>query len=197
MAKTVACIVIKAANVFSWLGHMPIVNWSLSQLTDVRGIDRIVCVVEPKLLDRAKKLLSKEDIEVLPIPKDVVSAKESVLEKWLTSVDGPAAFADIVVLTKPTSPFLPAAKIEACLNNVVRGKCSTCVPARDAAIVTKTSSRKTVMKAALETVKVFKVSVPVEETTFHTVPISLMESLDIDNHDEFVMASAMVDNDKV
>ena len=53
------------------------------------------------------------------------------------------------------------------------------------------------MKAAVEAVRVFRVNVPVEQTTFHTVPVNLMESLDVENQDEFVLASAMVESDKV
>ncbi len=197
MSKTVACILVKSPKVFSWLGHMPIVNWSLAELNDVRGIDRIVCVTDPALTDRARKLLAKEDIDVVPLPKELISAKAQLVDNWLSSVAGPASDADVIVVTKATNPFLKAAKIEACVNHVFRGKCSTCVPARDANVVTTGCSRGSKMRAALEAVRVFKVNVPVEQTTFHTVAVNLMESLDVDNQDEYVMASALVDADKV
>ncbi len=197
MSKTVACVVVKSAKLFSWLGHMPIMNWSLTQLHEVRGVDRIVCVAHPQVADRARKLLAKEDIEVVTLPRELVEAKDAVLDKWLTAASGPAGEADIVVVTTATSPFMPAAKIEACLNNVAKGKCSTCVPARDANVVSSGSSRKSKMKAAVEAVRVFRVNVPVEQTTFHTVAVNLMESLDVENQDEFVLASAMVESDKV
>lgn len=197
MSKTVACIVVRSPKVFSWLGHMPIMNWSLAQLTEVRGVDRIVCLVVPELAGRAQKLLAKEDIEVVAMPKDVAAAKEEVLDKWLTSAVGPAADADIMVVAKSTGPFLPASKIEACVRNVAGNKCTVCVPARDAQVVTGTSQRKSKMKTTVETVRVFKVNVPAEQTIFQTVPVNLMESLDVDNQDEYVLASALVESDKV
>jgi len=197
MSKTVACIVVRSPKVFSWLGHMPIMNWALSQLTEVRGIDRIVCVVAPELADRTYKLLAKEDIEVVAMPKDVSAGKEIVFDNWLTAAAGPAGDADIVVVFKSTNPFFTAAKIEACVRNVANNKCSVCVPARDAHMVSTGSSRKSRMKAAVEAVRVFKVNVPVEQTTFQTVSVNLMESLDVDNQDEFVLASALVESDKV
>lgn len=197
MSKIVACVMVRSPKLFSWLGHMPIMNWSLSQLQEVRGIDRIICVAYPQVADRARKLLAKESIEVVTLPRELVEAKDSVLDKWLTAADGPAGIAEVVVATTATSPFLPAAKIEACLNNVVKGKCSTCVPARDANVVSQGSPRKSKMKAAVEAVRVFKVNVPVEQASYHTVSVNLMESLDVENQDEFVLASAMVESDKL
>lgn len=198
MAKTVACLVLKTPKVFTWLGHMPVMNWGLTQLQEARGIERIVCVPAPELAARAKALLSKEKIEIVPMPRDVALApRESVLHDWLTAANGPAAEAEIIVLTKATSPFLPAAKIEACVAQVARGKCSVCLPARASTIVTMNQYRKAKSNEPIDGLMVFRVNVPQEKAVLQTVRVNLMESLDVDNHDEFVLVSALVDSDKV
>lgn len=195
MAKTVACIMVKSEKVFSWLGHMPIMLWSVSQLTEVRGIDRIVCVASPTLSARAKKLLAREEIEVVTLPKDLLEAKDGVTDKWLTAADGPAFDADTIVVMHPTSPFLPAAKIEACVRAVNAGKCSTCYPARPTNIVV--DSRRKAAKETVDSVRAFRVNVPAEHVAVHTVPVSMIESLNVNEPDEYVLVDALVASDKI
>lgn len=197
MPKTVACLVIKTPRVFTWLGHMPIVNWSLTQLQEVRGIDRLVCVADPFLAERSRKLLAREKIEVVSLPKELLNAKEEALDEWLVSAGGPASDATVLVVTKATSPFLPATKIEACVREVTRGKCTVCVPSRAASVVGLATFQAAVTKEAVDGFRVKKINVPREERSFKTVKVNLMESLDVNNADEFVLASALVESDKV
>lgn len=197
MSKTVACVVVRSSKSFAFLGHMPTMNWAMSKLMEVRGIDRIVCAVEPKLLKQAAKLLAGEGVEIVPIPKGLKSESEKELDAWFTSAGGPAFDADIVVVTKVTSPFLPAAKIEACLDRVARKKFTHCVPARDAQIVLTKSAMKAAAKEAVRGVRAFRVKVPAERAAYGTVPVTLLDSLDVDNQDEFVLAAAMVDGDRI
>lgn len=195
MPKTVACLVVRSAKVFSWLGHMPIMNWSVERLTEVRGVDRIVCAAAPNLVDQARRLLAAEKIDVVAMPPELTGAKDALLDKWLTAATGPAAEADTVVVVRPTNPLLPASKVEACVAAVNRGKCSVCYPARPTKVVI--SAKTATAKEAVDSVRVFRVNVPAEKVTVHTVPVSLMESLDVDNHDQFVMIDALVASDKV
>lgn len=195
MPKTVAAIVVKNPKMFSWLGHMPIMNWSVVQLGEVRGIDRVVCVAAPAVAERARKLLAKEDIDVVELPKELLLAKDAVLDRWLTAATGPAFDADTLVVSKASSPFLPAAKIEACVRAVNRGKCTGCQPARTIAAVVTT--RKTRAKESVEAVRVFKVNVPAEAVRLDTVSVSLIESLDVEQPDEFVLVDALVAADKL
>lgn len=195
MAKTVACVVVRSPALFSFLGHMTLMHWSLTQLQEARGVDRIVCVALPELAARAKVLLATAEIEVSAIPKAVTT--DDALERWVTAADGPAGDAAVVVLDHCTSPFLPAAKIEACVRQVASGKSSTCVPARDAHIVVPTGPRQAVVRHAIAGLKVFRVAVPVEAIKAGTVKISLTESLSVDNLDEFFLVSAMVDGNRI
>jgi 2-C-methyl-D-erythritol 4-phosphate cytidylyltransferase len=195
MSKTIACVVIETAKTFSWLGHMPIVTWALTQMTEVRGVDRVVCVVTPALAERTRKLVSALGVEVVALPKALVDAPDGVLEKWLTSAAGPAFDAAVVVLSRPTSPFLPAGKIEACVSQVRRQKVAVCQPARPAVVVT--AGRKTTTRQTVESVKVFRVAVPKEQVTVGTVPVSLLESLDVRDPDEYILADAVVAAQKI
>jgi 2-C-methyl-D-erythritol 4-phosphate cytidylyltransferase len=170
-------------------------NWSVAQLTEVRGIDRIVCVVTADLAERAAKLLSKEEIDIVVLPKQLLDAKDAVIDKWLTAADGPAYDADTVAVSTASSPFLQASTIEACVRAVNRGKCTTCQPARDTSVVN--STRKVKALEAVESVRVFKVNVPAEGVRLSTVPVSMIQSLDINQPDEFVMADALVAADKI
>jgi 2-C-methyl-D-erythritol 4-phosphate cytidylyltransferase len=197
MPKTVACLVIKTPRVFTWLGHMPIMNWSLTQLREVRGIDRLVCVADPYLADRSRKLLARERIEVASLPRELLNAKEEALDEWLASAGGPASDSTILVVTKATSPFLPATKIEACVREVQRGKCTVCLPSRTSTVIGLATYQSAVTKEAVDGFRVKKINVPKEERSFKTVRVNLMESLDVNNADEFVLASALVESDKL
>lgn len=197
--KTVACVMVTSAKVFSWLGHMPVMNWSLERLAEVRGVGRMVCVASPALVPQATKLLAKLCIDVVPIPDGVLKAAknpEAVLDAWLTSATGPAAEADVVAVVRPTSPLMEAGRIEACINRVVSGKATVCQPARNTKVAGP--SRKAKLQEPVESVRVFKVAVPQEAVpVLTTVPVSLHESLDIDNDDEFVLVSALVEANKI
>lgn len=194
MAKTVAVMVLKHAKYLSWLGHMPLMNWSFAALKDVRGIDRIVCVANRKLCDRVRKLLGDEEVDVLPIPKELEEANDDTLDKWFASANGPAAEADIIVVSKGSSPFLGAGRIEACLTHVRRNKCTFAQPSREVIVA---GVRKTKAAESVESVRVFKVNVPKEQRTVRAVQVSMIESLDVDIPDQFVLADALVTADKI
>lgn len=186
--KTVACVVVKSPKVFTWLSHMPVMNWALAQLTEVRGVDRIVCAAAPELFAQTKKLLAKEDIEVVALPP-AAAKTDALTEAWLTAAGSPADDADVVVVVKPTSPFLPAAKIEQCLAAVRRKKHAACSPARPTTAVL--AGRRTTVQEPIDSVRAFRVAAPPGGT--HTVSVSLIESLDVDCPDEFVVAAALAD----
>lgn len=192
MSKKVACLVVKSSKAYHWLGHMPILNWCTVKLAEVRGIDRIVCVADPKLAPRAKMLLDKEGIEVVSLPPTVT---DKTFDAWLTCATGPASDADVVAVVKPNSPFLPSAKIEACLTAVARQKCTHSFPARAVQIVH--GSKEVKSSEVVGSLRVFRVNTPVERVSVKTVAVSLLESLDVDSQDEFVMIDALVASDKV
>lgn len=194
MSKTVAVMVIKHPKYLSWLGHMPLMNWGFAALKDVRGIDRIVCVTAKKMTDRVRKLLGDEEVEVVPLPKELEEANEDTLDKWFASASGPAADADILVVSKGSSPFLGSGRIETCLTHVRRNKCTFAQPSREVIVA---GVRKTKAAESVESLRVFKVNVPKEQRTVRAVQVSMIESLDVDNPDQFVLADALVTADKI
>jgi hypothetical protein len=188
VTKTVAALVVDNPTVFQWLGHMPVLNWSLRQLREVRGVDAVVCVAPKPLQARAHKLLAPEGIEVTRLPDSV--SKDDALEAWIVSAAGPAADAEAVVLLRPSVPFLPAGKIEACLHQVRRGLCAACAPAVEVA----RSRGKNPPVLTVSPVRSLKVFAPgrVCETALKTVPVSLIESLDVLLPDAYTVADALV-----
>jgi hypothetical protein len=109
---------------------------------------------------------------------------------------GPAFDADALVVTGRRSPFLPAAKIEACVRHVARGKCAACVPARVTSVVGPARTARAY--EAVPAVRAFRVqTVPDAAVNLRYTEVSLLESLDVEAHDQFVLASAMVEGNKV
>ena len=100
--KTVAVIVVRTDKVFSWLGHMPILNWSLGHSLPRCGArpDRLCGQYRARQVS-CQELLAAEEISVHAIPPELVKKDDKHLDKWLTAANGPAADADIVVLCRP------------------------------------------------------------------------------------------------
>lgn len=176
---TIACLVITNPKAFSWLGHMPVVNWTRDKLADVRGVDAVVTVASKDLVAQTSRLLAADDIKVIPIPDNCKN-----IDQWLCSAEGPAAEADIVLRVRPTAPFLPAATIEECLNRVRRQKCQICVPARRL-------DRYTI---AVDSMRVFiPTSIHTSEPNgYDTVPVNSIEALDVTEPEDSTLADALV-----
>ena len=194
--KIVAVIVVRNPKVFEWLGHMPIANWSFTQLEEVRGIDKIVCVADKKLHARAKKLVGAEGIEVAEIPPALKT--EPDLHRWLCSVQGPASDADAILSVVPSVPFLHAAKLEACVEEV-RDGAGVCYPARPCRVIFSEGhrTREASLPEILPGVKAFRVSTIREPGSFRTVEVGMIEALDITDPDNFAMAQALVSSGTV
>lgn len=191
--KTIAVIVVKSAKVFSWLGHMPIMNWSITQLKDVRGVHQVVCVASRGLAKRAAEMLAREEIETVTIPDNVLKQGESHIDKWLVSATGPAADADVVVVVKPTSPFLPAAKIEGCLDLVRRKFADASCTVQAVNLVH--GAGRTQAYAEVPGCRAFAaqaVNTHIDPKRFRPVTVSLIESLDVTDADNHRLASALV-----
>jgi len=194
--KTIAVIVVRSPKVFEWLGHMPVANWTFTQLTEVRGISRIVCVAEKKLHARAKKLVGAEGIDVTEIPPQAKT--EADLHRWFCSAQGPASDADAILSVVPSSPFLNAAKLEACVEEINDGA-GTCYPARPCRVIFSEGhkTKEASLPEILPGVKAFRVSTINEPGSFKTVEVGMIESLDITDPDNFAMAQALVSSGAV
>ena len=188
--QTVAVIVVTSPKVFSWLGHMPIMNWSYTQLTEVRGIDRVICVASKDLAARCKQMFAKDDIETVTIPDRVL--KQGEIDKWLVAADGPAAAADVIALIKPTSPFLPAAKIEGCIDLVRRDFADTCCTVQKSQGWTEWGARPTAYVEVPGCRAFSPRRVQEQGRRFRPVTVSLIESLDVTDADNHRVAKALV-----
>lgn len=193
--RTVACLVITTPTVFNWLGHMPIMAWAMEQLREVRGVHQICCVATKPLVAQTKALLANDEIDVTAIPPEVFGepkGRSTRIDNWLSSADGPACDADIIISDSSTSPFLPAGKIEACLRSVASGKYTAAMPGRPTTVVaTAAAKSKATLHEAVTSVRVFRVRVPAEG--LRVVPITLIDSLNVDIHDEYRVASVLVE----
>jgi hypothetical protein len=190
--KTIACVLVRTARAFTWLGHMPHLAWTLDQLRDVRGVSKVVCAAAPDLVKQATALVG-DDTEVVVMPA-AVAKRPAAAEAWASAASGPAADADVLVLVRPTSPFLPAAKIEACLEEVLAGRCSTCYPARRTEVVS--NGRRRPAAELVESVRVVRLAARAEpahraDSAVGTVPVSLIESLDVEVADERNIAALL------
>lgn len=194
--KVVAVIVVRNQKVFEWLGHMPIANWSFTQLAEVRGIDKIVCVADKKLHARAKKLVGAEGIDVVEIPATLKT--DSDLHRWLCAAQGPGCDADAILSVVPSAPFLHAAKLEACVEEV-RDGAGVCYPARPCRVIFAegNKTKEASLPEILPGVKAFRVSTVNEPGSFRTVEVGMIESLDITDPDNFAMAQALVSSGSV
>jgi hypothetical protein len=190
--RTTAVILVKSPKVFSWLGHLPIMNWSVTQLLEVRGVDRITCIATSDLVKRAKEMLIQHDIEAVGIPAEVTKRGDADIEKWLVSVKGPACDADVVALVRPTSPFLPAAKIESCIDFVVRNFADTCCTVQEVNAWSGAARSQVYIEAP--GCKVFAPLRVAEKPIgrFRPVQVSLVESLDVTESDGHRLVKALV-----
>lgn len=196
--RTIAVVVVRSAKAFAWLGHMPIMNWSVKRLGDVRGLDRVVCVADGRLRDRSEKLLAKEEIEVVSIPQAITKKPDREFDRWLCAATGPAAEADVVLVLQPTSPFMPAAKIEAVLDTVASKAADVSCTAR----VTQAYAQphpaaglsRMLAYAEVSTCRAFAPARVTERGVgkFKPVTVDLVESLDVSVPDNLRVAAALV-----
>jgi len=194
LPRVVAVVLVRSPRVFHWLGHMPVLHWSAGRLAEVRGVGRVVCVAPSGLADRARRLLAREAVEAVVLPRPLEEASDAAVESWLASAAGPAADADVVVVDHASTPFLPAAKLEACLAAVCRGGHAAARPARPVSVGVPPVRAAEVVRG----VHVFRVPVPRERSYRGLeVPVTVIESLDVEDADEFVLADALVASGKL
>jgi 2-C-methyl-D-erythritol 4-phosphate cytidylyltransferase len=175
---------------------MPIMNWSVKRLLEVRGVDTVICVADPKLAEQARKLLSVEEIEVTSIPGPIKTDRN--LDNWLASASGPAADADVVLILKPTAPFLPTAKIEAVLNNVVTKAADVSVTTREVDAYVQTHAAGAITRLPVfSEVAACRAFAPARRVEvglgkFKPVTVDLVESLDVSSPDNLRVATALL-----
>lgn len=192
MPKVVACLVVRTERAFKFLGHMPVMNWMLTQLKDVRGVDRLVCVAAPKLAEQAKRMLAAEEIETVVMPPEVLRGDAKILDQWLISVKGPAAEADVVSVLTPTTPFLPAGKIEACIVAVRRRFADiACTTLTSPAFTESGKMQAHVEQAGCRTFAPGRIS-GFQFGRFRPIEVSKLEALDVSEPDESRLATALV-----
>lgn len=113
MAHTTCCVLIESEKLLSPFGRKPLISWTLEALQNVRGVNKTVYLVHPLLVPRLGKLVpAKQVVKMSP------GQTAHALDRWVEA--NLAADSDIVLFVQPASPFLPAGKIEACLDAVRR-----------------------------------------------------------------------------
>jgi hypothetical protein len=196
MNGTAVVIVVKTSKVFNVLGHKHVLNWTLSQIKDVRGVTQIVCVTHPRLLEQTRELLTdEEDLTIISAPVEALKNDVS-LEKWLCSNTGPCAGASVVAMCTPTSPFLPASKIEMCIDLVRRKHADMAYTGRE--VQARTAQGKITGTMELPGCVVFAVStIGTAPRRFKSVEVSVTESLDITDVSNFRLATLMAERQMV
>ena len=141
MKNTVAILAATDDKLFDWAGPRPVLEWTLPKLDGIRGVDSVVCVVSKAMADRAKPLLEKAEIEMVVLPDGLgVDVRGDVtLLRWLCSV-GPAAKADFALLIRAGLPFLPACRMEECLEKVRSGRYDAAMTMRAGLVVDRPSA---------------------------------------------------------
>lgn len=195
MPKTVAAVlVVSSPKVFDWLGHLPVMNWALVQLAEVRGLSRVECVAAKALAKRASQMLAQEEQEIKThvMPDDVLKKGGDVFDRWLVSANGPCADADVIAVVQPTTPFLPAAKIEACISSVSRNFADSCLTASEVRMISDLGLRDGYAHAP--GCRAFSPSRTLAGTGKRVRPLAvgLVESLDLTVADNYRLAKALV-----
>lgn len=195
MQRTVAVIVVTTPKVFNWLGHMPLMTWSLVQLKEVRGIDNIVCVAYKELTKRSKEMLDK-DIEVHTLPDSFLKLSDLDLDKYLVSINGPVNDADVVLVLYPTLPFLSSSKIEGCLDLVRRNLADISHTVQECNIITN-QGNKSHTYADVPGCRAFIPSKINNITKAKHITVSLIESINVLDPDNYKIAKALVNEGDV
>ena len=202
MCKTVAVVSVQSEKVFAWLGHMPVLNWCLTRLEDVRNVDQVVCVTAKAFTRKVRELVDTSKIDVVEIPADVANAtvgvtngrsSTSALENWLCSANGPGSDADVIAVIGATNPFLPAGTIEDCIDSVIRKFADLCCTTQE--VNAWTPYGKTTGHAELLGCRVFapaRVKEPYSK--FRPVHIGTIESLDVTDATNLRLAKAAVED---
>lgn len=192
-SKCIACVVIREARIFDRLGNTRVIDWSMTQLLDVRGIDQIIAAADKRHIRKAQEWAKQHRVSVIDLPRTIDVDRLDSIAKWLGTVPQ-AQTASIFSIVVPTNPFLPAAKIEACVDHVRRGRCGASLLSRDVGSASMVTAHSLTAELPLNTFRVFRPNVT---PSARTVAINLLESLDVTKHDEYVMAEAMIEGKRV
>jgi hypothetical protein len=140
-------------------------------------------------------LFAKDAIETVTIPEQVV--KHDVIDNWLCAANGPASDADVIAVIKPTSVFLPAAKIEGCIDLVRRDFADTCATVQQGLGWTEYGSRP-VAYVEVPGCRAFSPARRKENgRRFRPITVNLIESLDVVDPESHRVAKALIEAGQV
>lgn len=199
--KTLACILVRDKAVFDWVGHMPVVNWCVTKLAEVRGVHRTLCVATRPLAAQARKLMAAHSIETLELPDAALDPKLTPVAgaaRWLVGPDGPETGTvgkdGVVLVYEPVTPFLPTGKIEATIDAVRRRKCGVCLPARRTvgAVAQQEAYRPDSVDELVLGLAAFHAGAVTKYPKLGTVPVNRIEALTVTDPDDKTLVEAMV-----
>jgi 2-C-methyl-D-erythritol 4-phosphate cytidylyltransferase len=187
MDSTLAVVNVDQPVALVWLGHMPVVNWILAQLAEVRSLQRTVVLTIPELAEPLRQYVRQ--YPVLSRPATLPAAD---LEAYLWSASGPAAEADIVLLVEATNPFVQAATMELCLREA-RTTAPSVLLGRPCRVV-NAAARPQPAFEALPQVRALRrsQSAPAQRPPAKLVPVGTIESLSVADPEQLCLAQALV-----
>ncbi len=195
--KTQACVYVNSAEVLAWLGHRTVLEWSLLQLLEVRGIDRIACCVAARHMDAVQALvrrLADPRLVIVPLPR--VNMKGGEIRQWFCATQFEAKAPGALVFVVPVNPFLGHARIEECVDLVRRRKQLAAFPAVERQVIYREADQRMtrgMRPAVVSTLFVQRSDVGDGwESRFAYVPVKLCESLSVVDKDERRLAQALV-----
>lgn len=129
--SVVACVVVTEPGVFDWLGHRPVLLWSLSCLAESRGVDSVVCLCAKPLVARLRAATERlhDRPEVREIPGGV--GHKAVRAHFGSTL----AADDVAAFVRPCFPFLKEATVERCVTLVASGKVAAAFPSAPAEVL--------------------------------------------------------------
>lgn len=194
-AKVSACVPIFDDIDLHWLGHRSLLQRACDCLSQVRGISRVVVCGRKHMLAKLPPLKDEDEGERCQLPDAVSKLGFSAkLRTWLlTSPLSVVKDEEVLVVLRPTLPFLPSAVIEACLSRVLKKKVDACLPGRATYILTLHGPIE--RSAFLDPLRHLYIgrnnAAPYRDTEGCMQEIGLVESIDVSEPDGMVVAEAL------
>lgn len=184
---------------FSWLGSRRAIQWVFDRLSEVRGVDRVVCVTTPELAKAVDGILS-DDVSVFSTPAGVSSSAGEMLG-WACS-DGPAKDYNSALMVSASAPFLSSGRMEECLELVRSGKSVTARPVRTIRVIDRhgdgcdSASATAIQPAGLVALRPEKFAGSCDDwpKDFVGVEVGFIESIDVKDDEQLAVAQAVADN---
>jgi len=179
-----AAVVVDHPVALFWLGHMPVVNWVLAQLADVRGLQCTVVLTRRHFAATVRRYVEPCAVSVHELP-DALLGQE--IESFVWSPSSPLANHAVVLLVQALTPFTSAASLELCLRQA-KQQAQSVVVARPCQVVVG----KRLQPAQEIVLQIRALHRPGVDASLTTVPVGFIESLRVVDPEQLQLAQALV-----